>query len=51
MDAYHYELALDASKDRSPPTPEEPSERGKLATSFERLKAMTCEEMLLNAVM
>jgi predicted P-loop ATPase/GTPase len=46
VDAYYYELALDASKDPSPPTPEEQIELAKLAASFERLKAMTHEEML-----
>lgn len=50
VDAYFYELALDASEDQSPPTPEEKTEIAKLAASFERLKAMTREEMLAERV-
>jgi len=46
VDAYYDELALEASQDRSPPTPEEQVELEKLAVSSERLKAMTRQEML-----
>src|SRR6185369_5986184 len=38
VDAYYDELALEASQDRSPPTPEEQVELEKLAVSSERLK-------------
>jgi hypothetical protein len=46
VEAYYDELALEASRDRSPPTPEEQIELEKLAASSERLKAMTRPEML-----
>ena len=46
VEAYYHELALEASQDRSPPTPEEQVALKKLAPSFERLKAMTREELL-----
>jgi len=46
VDAYYDELALDASMDQSPPTPEERIELEKLTALSERLKAMTREEML-----
>jgi len=47
VDAYYDELALEASRDRSPPTPEEQVELDKLAASSERLKTMTRAEMLV----
>jgi hypothetical protein len=50
VDAYHYQLALDASQDRSSPTLEEQIEVGKLAASFARLQAMTHEQMLAERV-
>lgn len=50
VDAYLAELALEASQDGSPPTPEEQIAADKLAASFERLKAMTREEMLAERV-
>jgi hypothetical protein len=46
VEAYYHELALEASQDRSPPTLEEQIALKKLAASFERLKAMTREELL-----
>ena len=46
VEAYYHELALEASQDKSPPTPEEQVALQKLAASFERLKAMTREELL-----
>ena len=46
VEAYYHELALEASQDRSPPTPEEQVALKKLAASSERLKAMTREELL-----
>ena len=46
VDAYYYELALEASQDRSPPTPEDQVELAKLTASSERLKSMTREERL-----
>jgi hypothetical protein len=46
VDAYYYELALEASQDRSPPTPDEQVELAKLTALCERLKAMTREEKL-----
>jgi hypothetical protein len=46
VESYYHELALEASQDKSPPTPEEQVTLQKLAASFERLKAMTREELL-----
>lgn len=46
VETYYHELALEASQDRSPPTPEEQVALKKLEASFERLKAMTREELL-----
>jgi len=45
VEAYYDELALEASRDRSPPTPEEQIELEKLAASSERLKAMSRSEI------
>ena len=45
VDAFHHELALEASADKSPPTRAEQLANAELAASFERLKAMTPEEL------
>lgn len=45
VDAFFYELALDASNDPSPPTREEQAANAALAASFARLKAMSPDEL------
>jgi len=47
VDAFYYELAMDAANDPSPPTAAEQVEIKVLAASFERLKAMSPEELLV----
>jgi hypothetical protein len=44
VDAFFYELALEAAEDPSPPTAEEQLAIDNLRSRFERLKAMTPEE-------
>ena len=45
VDAYFHELALDASNDPSPPTREEQIANAESVAAFERLKAMTPDEL------
>jgi len=44
LDAFFYELALEAAEDPSPPTPREQLAIDNLGARFERLQAMTPEE-------
>lgn len=45
VDTYFHELAIDASNDPSPLTPEEQAADAESVASFARLKAMTPDEL------